>query len=63
MAEAKPMQQPANIGTVYHHPTPCQLNAQFIQRQITIFGNTLADPISMGFQLAVPTMALPHRLQ
>ncbi len=63
MAEAKPVQQPANRRTVHDHIPFGQFQAQFVQRQIAVLLNPLPDPRAMITQFPDAPIALALRRQ
>jgi hypothetical protein len=60
IAQPKPVEEPADRGAMNHHTTSCQLDAQIVQRDIAIVGNTRGDPWAMRDQFtATWRMTLP----
>jgi hypothetical protein len=62
MAQPKPLEEPTNRGAMNHNTASSQLDAQLVQRDITIVGNTRGDPRAMCDQSAASgCMTLPGR--
>jgi hypothetical protein len=62
MAQPKPLEEPTNRGAMNHNTASSQLDAQLVQRDITIVGNTRGDPPAMCDQFAASgCMTLPGR--
>ncbi|ACP25429.1 putative amino-terminus of transposase for insertion sequence for NGRIS-7a [Sinorhizobium fredii NGR234] len=59
MAEVEAVEKTANIGAVHDDAAPGEFQAQFVQRQVAILRQALADPLAMRVQLAATQMALP----
>ncbi|WP_287190443.1 hypothetical protein [Mesorhizobium sp.] len=63
MTELQAIEQAPDIGAVHVHPTPLQLDAKLIQRQVAGLGQLQADKLSMQLKLPASHMALPARFK
>jgi hypothetical protein len=63
MAQAEPVQHASDSGAMHRYTTLCQLNAQFVQRQVTVLGYALSYPSAMVGQFTATEMTLPSRRQ
>jgi hypothetical protein len=64
IAQPKPVEKSADCGAVDQHTASGQLDAQLIQRDLSIVGNTLGNPFAVCRQLASTRgMALSGRRQ
>jgi hypothetical protein len=64
MAKAKPVQPAPDRGAVNRDAVDLlQLEAQFVQRQVTFLGHTPPRPVAKPGELAAPRIALTLRRQ
>lgn len=52
MAQPKPVEKPADCGAVQINATPGEFDAESVERQFSIPGNTGANPFAVHRQLA-----------
>lgn len=58
MAHPEPMQQTSDIGAMHDDAPTSQLQAQLVQRRLTLFDQVLAHPVTTCIQLAATQMTL-----